>query len=102
MAPLTPQLCRAGRALLNWPQVRLATKSGLSESTVRDFENEVRIPVGPKLLSMRQALENAGVIFIAAGTHHVADGPGVRLKTANPAQPSLADGEAGIIANSEM
>jgi len=96
---LTPQLCRAARALLNWPQVRLAAKAELSESTVRDFENEVRTPPAHMLARMRQALEDAGLVFIAA---QVGQGPGVRLKTADPARPSLAEGEAGIIANSEM
>lgn len=92
---VTREETRRARALLNWSQVRLASKSGMSEGTVRDFENGRRIPGASKLSAIRHALEAAGVQFIA-------DGSGVRLKSAGSTQPSLAEGEAGIIANSEM
>ena len=94
-ANLTPALCRAARGLLNWAQVRLASKAGISEGTVRDFESGKRIPNPGKLSAVRYALEAAGVQFYA-------DGSGVRLQRQAATQPSLAEGEAGIIANSEM
>lgn len=94
MALLTPQQCRAGRALLKWPQVRLAAKAELSEGTVRDFENEVRTPPASKLSRIRRALEDAGVMFTALGDQ-VGQGPAVRLKTAAPALATPAEGEAG-------
>ncbi|TPN86690.1 helix-turn-helix transcriptional regulator [Mesorhizobium sp. CU2] len=92
---MTPALCRAARGLLNWTQVRLAAKAGISEGTVRDFESGLRTPSAGKLFLIRKALHAQGVIFIP-------EGPGVRLKGSDPRRPSLAEGEAGIIANSEM
>ena len=101
VTPLTPEQCRAARGLLDWPQVRLGAKAGLSEGTVRDFEKGRRVPVAGKLVAMRCALEMAGVAFLGDGeTAH--GGPGVRLMK-NPApRTHLRDGEAGIIENSEM
>jgi transcriptional regulator with XRE-family HTH domain len=98
---ITPELCRAARGLLNWPQVRLASKSGMSEGTVRDFESGRRVPNSGELLSIQQALELAGVIMIADG-QQTSGGPGVRLKNNVRRKVSLADGEAGIIANCQM
>jgi transcriptional regulator with XRE-family HTH domain len=65
---LTPEQLRAGRALLKWPQVRLAAKSGVSEGTIRDFENGRRAPGPGKQLAIRQALEEAGVVFSPAAS----------------------------------
>lgn len=65
---LTPEQSRAGRAQLKWPQVRLAAKSGVSEGTIRDFENGRRAPGPGKLRAIRQALEQAGVVFSHAGS----------------------------------
>ncbi|TPN86689.1 helix-turn-helix transcriptional regulator [Mesorhizobium sp. CU2] len=75
---LTPALCRAGRGLLNWTQVRLAAKAGISEGTVRDFESGLRIPSAGKLSLIPRALHAQGVIFIP-------EGPGVRLKGSDAA-----------------
>ena len=36
---LTPEQCRAGRALLTWTQDDLATRAEVSRSTVRGFES---------------------------------------------------------------
>ncbi|WP_455707816.1 hypothetical protein [Mesorhizobium sp. ORM8.1] len=52
---------------------------------MRDFENEIRTPPAAKLCRIRQALEDAGVIFVTLGDHQVGQGPGVRLKTTGPA-----------------
>ena len=91
---LTPALCRAARGLLNWTSVRLASKAGMSEGVVREFESGRRIPGPSKVASIRRTLKAEGVVFSADG---------VRLRRARAAtQLSLADGEAGIIANSEM
>ena len=35
---LFPEQCRAARGLLNWTQERLADVSGVSRSTIKDFE----------------------------------------------------------------
>jgi transcriptional regulator with XRE-family HTH domain len=78
---LTPAQSRAARALINWSQPKLATASGVSVSTIRDFETGKRQPIGNNLFAIQNALEAAGVIFVAEN----GDGPGVRLKKARPA-----------------
>jgi len=44
---ISPAQCRAARALLDWKQETLATKAGVALKTVRDFENERRVPRDP-------------------------------------------------------
>lgn len=73
---LTPAQSRAARALLNWSQPQLAEASGTSVSTIRDFETGKRTPIANNLAAIRQALEAAGVQFIAEN----GGGAGVRLK----------------------
>jgi transcriptional regulator with XRE-family HTH domain len=75
---LTPAQSRSARGLLEWSQAELATRSNLSESTVRDFEKARRLPTINSLAAIRRALESAGVEFIAEN----GGGAGVRL--ANP------------------
>jgi ribosome-binding protein aMBF1 (putative translation factor) len=76
LQPLVPGQVRAGRALLDWSQARLAESAGVSLSTVKDFEAGRRQPVHQNASAMRAALEAAGVEFIAEN----GGGPGVRLK----------------------
>lgn len=73
---LTPSQIRAGRALLDWSQERLAQAAGVGLSTVRDYEKERRGGVAGGLKALRQALENEGIVFIPSEGDH---GPGVRL-----------------------
>jgi len=77
---ITAAQSRAARGLLDWSQTRLAEKSNLSESTVRDFEKGRRIPGANNLSAMRRALEAAGVVFVDENGH----GPGVRLTKGKP------------------
>jgi transcriptional regulator with XRE-family HTH domain len=97
---LSPEQCRAARGLLDWPQARLGAKSNVSEGTIRDFEKARRIPAADKLDAIRSALERAGVLILADGETRDG-GPGVRLVRAASSRPG-GDGEAAIIANSEM
>jgi len=60
---LTPQQCRAARAWLQWSQMDLAAKAGVSLSTIRDFEIAKRVPIKNNLLAIRMALEGGGVRF---------------------------------------
>jgi len=83
---MTPEQSRAARTLLNWSQVRLASKSGLSEGTIRDFENGRRIPRPMKLAAILHAFEVAGVVFTPVG----------------PSRTNLSEGEAGVIGSNEM
>ncbi|UVK47727.1 helix-turn-helix domain-containing protein [Mesorhizobium sp. AR07] len=98
---MTPEQSRAARALLDWPQARLGARSNLSEGTIRDFEKGRRIPSIAKLVALREALETAGVVFLAEG-ETASGGPGVRLKKSYASATQFLDGEAGIIDKNEM
>ena len=74
--PLTPAQCRAARALLNWSQAQLAEASKIATKTIANFELGKRQPHDRTLDDLRDALEAAGVIFVAEN----GDGPGVRLR----------------------
>jgi transcriptional regulator with XRE-family HTH domain len=70
---------RAGKALLRWSGEDLASRSGVSLSTIRRAESGEGIPEGQNiktLLAIKNALENAGVEFIGSPD----DRPGVRLR----------------------
>ena len=73
---MTPAQCRAARGLIRWTQPDLANAAGVSDVTVRKFENEQGAPQRASLQVMRAALESAGVIFVAEN----GEGPGVRLR----------------------
>ena len=64
---MTPDQCRAGRGWLDWTQDVLASVSGVSLSTVRDYEKGRRIPTANNLKAIRAALESAGIGFVADG-----------------------------------
>jgi len=72
---LSAAQCRAARALLDLTQPALAQSAGLGLSTIIDFEGSRRGVAAPSTLSIRVALENAGVEFIPAN-----DGGGVGLR----------------------
>lgn len=75
---ITPEQCRAARALIGMPQKDLARIAGISQPTLVSFEAGRTEPHLSTLAVLRQALEERGVIFIDAnGT-----GPGVCLKKA--------------------
>jgi DNA-binding transcriptional regulator YiaG len=73
---LTPEQVRAGRALLNISQIKLAQLANLGVSTVVDFEKSRRRVSDAALEAMRAALQSAGVIFVSEN----GGGPGARLK----------------------
>jgi len=73
---LTPEQCRAGRALLDWTQEQLAERSGVCRSTIRGFENGHHRLIQANRMLIEATLEAAGVMLILADTH----GPGVRLR----------------------
>ena len=74
---LTPAQLRAARGLVGWSRPQLAMQSGVSLSTVKDFEDGRRTPYATSLAVMIAALEAAGVVFVEAN----GGGPGVRLRT---------------------
>ena len=75
-----PKQIRAARSLLQITQTELAKRSGTSAATVKRIEalatDDLRTKVGT-LLRIQRALEEGGVVFIAADAML---GPGVRLK----------------------
>lgn len=77
---MIPAQCRAARALLEWSQPQLAEASGLSLSTIVDFERQRREVSENAAAAITHALEAAGVEFIPS---RQAKGPGVRLKNAD-------------------
>ncbi len=74
---LTPEQCRAARALLNWSQPDLAEAVDMTQKTITSFETGTRTPHPNNLAAIRAALEEAGVIFI---DEDKTAGPGVRLR----------------------
>lgn len=70
---------RAAKALLRWSGEDLASKAGVSLSTIRRVESSEGIPEAQNIktiMAIKKALEDAGIEFI--GTPD--DRPGVRLK----------------------
>jgi predicted transcriptional regulator len=68
--------CRAGRALLQMSQGRLAQLAEVGLSTIVDFELSRREVADKSVAAIRAALETAGVIFVDKN----GEGPGVRLR----------------------
>jgi len=71
---ITPEQCRAARALLNWTQSELAERVSISAVSIRAFEKggEMR---DSNLKLIRLTFEEAGVTFIPEN----GGGAGVRL-----------------------
>ena len=73
---LTPAICRAARALLDWTQDRLAQEAGVGITTLRTFEKGNSKPVAQNLAALQRTLEAAGVDFIPEN----GSGGGVQLR----------------------
>lgn len=83
---ITPEQCRAARALLDWTQRDLAARAKLSTLTIREFErNKSRLKDSTAQL-LRMVLEAEGVVLIDAN----GGGPGARLAKPGEA-PSQGD-----------
>jgi len=73
---ITPDQCRAARALIDIGQKELSELADVSRGAIIDFENGKREPIPNNLKAIRSALEERGVIFIEGN----GEGPGVRLR----------------------
>ncbi|AYD02991.1 transcriptional regulator [Neorhizobium sp. NCHU2750] len=68
---LTPALCRASRGFLDWTQGDLADRSGVSRSTIRDYEGDRHEVHRSTEAQLRRAFEDGGLTFMSvdgAGT----------------------------------
>jgi transcriptional regulator with XRE-family HTH domain len=75
---ISPEQCRAARALLGWSREVLAERSRVGMATLADFEGGKRSPYERTLTDIRAALEDAGVEFIPSN----GAGDGVRFRKA--------------------
>lgn len=66
---ITPEQCRAARALLKMKQTELAKAAGVGVSTVTNFELGTK-PVSAEMIrAIRIALELKGIVFANGGAH---------------------------------
>ncbi len=65
---MTPEQCRAGRALIGWSVADLASKVGLDERLIDDFEAGRNDPASGTIEVLRSGLMTAGVVFTGGET----------------------------------
>lgn len=68
---LTPALCRAARGFLDWTQIDLADRSGVSRSTIRDYEGDRHKLHRATEAQLRMALESGGISFFHIEGHEI-------------------------------
>ena len=73
---MTPEQCKAARAMTGLSQDQLARRSGVAVSTIIPFEQNQRKPFASTLEKLRSALESAGIDFIEEN----GGGPGLRTR----------------------
>lgn len=91
---MLPEQCRAARAFLNWSMDDLATRANCSNSTIRDYEAKRRTPHQNRLNGIRQALEEAGIVFSESNTMAAVAGPIVAAVAAEKPQRKPSGREA--------
>ncbi|WP_439525884.1 helix-turn-helix domain-containing protein [Roseovarius mucosus] len=73
---MSPEQCKAARALLGLDQEQVAVLAKVARTTLIDFEKGLRAPRTSTIAAIRAALEAAGVEFIEPN----GGGAGVRLR----------------------
>ncbi|WP_084396553.1 helix-turn-helix domain-containing protein [Henriciella aquimarina] len=73
---ITPEQCRAARALLDWTQLHLANEAKVSDFTIRNFERGRTALKASTAQLVRMIFEANGLVFIDEN----GGGPGVRLE----------------------
>jgi hypothetical protein len=64
---MTPETCRAARALVDMSQGELARLAQVSRATIIDFERGARAPLRATRAKMQEALARSGIVFLAGG-----------------------------------
>jgi transcriptional regulator with XRE-family HTH domain len=64
---ITPRLCKAARALLDWTAADLAEYSGVGVTTVRIYESEARGISRLMLVALERTFSDAGIDFLPDG-----------------------------------
>ena len=75
---ITPDQCRAARALIRMSAADLAVRAEVSLVTVKRFESDQPVAYAT-LGAIRTALMNAGIAFIASGERSLEGDEGVRV-----------------------
>ncbi|MDM9626281.1 XRE family transcriptional regulator [Rhizobium sp. S152] len=83
---MTPQQCRAARALLDFSHDDLALRARVDVSVLQSFEAGSGAP-DDSVDALRTAVEEAGAMLITSGSNSPAGGEGVRL--AKPSERSV-------------
>lgn len=97
---ITGPLCRAARALVQWPRAQLASASGVQKAEIRAFETGDVDPGDEAKTALRQALEAAGAVFLDEDDL----GAGVRLRFTKRDVKQLRrlEGEGGAIGEDDV
>jgi DNA-binding XRE family transcriptional regulator len=77
---LTPEQCRAARAILQWSRDDLASRAKVSPGTVVAFETAGSDAKVSTLQKLRKAFTDAGIIFVEDGATSLDGGPGLRVR----------------------
>lgn len=75
---LTPEMCRAARAYLDWTQADLAERANVSRGTIRDYESHAHGVHRSTAAMLRQALDDGGAPIVDL------DGGGLALVQTRP------------------
>ncbi|WP_274627081.1 XRE family transcriptional regulator [Arvimicrobium flavum] len=93
---ITGSQCRAGRALVEVTRGKLASRSGVDEAVIENFERKIDEPEPPIVAALKGALEEFGAVFLEEN----GGGIGVRLKFTDSEAKRIArlEAEGGITA----
>lgn len=97
---ITGPLCRAARALVQWPRPQLASASGVKKSDIRAFETGDVDPGDEAKSALRHTLESAGAVFLDEDDL----GAGVRLRFTKRDVKQLRrlEGEGGVVGEDDV
>lgn len=97
---ITGSQCRAARALVEYTRNRLATSAAVTPEIIENFERMLNKPTAEEIAALREALEQAGAVFIDEN----GGGVGVRLKftRSESKRISMLESEGGIVANDDV